>query len=143
MSGARSGLPGFRWLAGPAQRSGVNVEAKLLLLTYAFEQLGVERVEFKTDARNERSRRALDGLGARFEGVLRKFSQSWAPGEDGLLRDSAMYSVTAAEWPSCREHLRRRLGRAAPLRFRAAGPEDAELTADGGRMDPSWSPSGC
>ena len=103
---------GFTWLAAPAQRSGINVEAKLLLLSYAFEQLGVTRVQFKTDARNQRSRRALEGLGARFEGVLRSFSQSWAPGEDGLLRDSAMYSVTAAEWPSCREHLRQRLGRA-------------------------------
>lgn len=102
---------GFTWLAGAAQRSGINVEAKLLLLTYAFEQLGVERVDFKTDARNERSRRALAGLGAQFEGVLRKFSPSWAPGEDGLLRDSAMYSVTASEWEACREHLRARLGR--------------------------------
>ena len=102
---------GFTWVAGAAQRSGVNVEAKLLLLTYAFEQLGVERVDFKTDARNERSRRALEGLGAHFEGVLRKFSASWAPGEDGLLRDSAMYSVISSEWPACREHLRGRLGR--------------------------------
>jgi RimJ/RimL family protein N-acetyltransferase len=102
---------GFTWLGGPAQRSGINVEAKLLLLSYAFEQWGVARVQFKTDARNQRSRRALEGLGARFEGVLRSFSQSWAPGEDGLLRDSAMYSVTAAEWPSCQEHLRQRLRR--------------------------------
>ena len=102
---------GFTWLAAPAQRSGVNVEAKLLLLSYAFEQLGVERVEFKTDARNERSRRALEGVGARFEGVLRKFSPSWAPGEDGLLRDSAMYSVTSSEWEGCRAHLRGRLER--------------------------------
>ena len=102
---------GFTWLAAPAQRRGFNVEAKFLLLSYAFEQWGVARVQFKTDARNQRSRRALEGLGARFEGVLRSFSQSWAPGEDGLLRDSAMYSVTAAEWPSCREHLRRRLRR--------------------------------
>jgi N-acetyltransferase len=102
---------GFTWVAGAAQRSGVNVEAKLLLLTYAFEQVGVERVDFKTDARNERSRRALAGVGAQFEGVLRKFSQSWAPGEDGLLRDSAMYSVTSSEWEACREHLLARLGR--------------------------------
>ena len=107
---------GFTWVAGAAQRSGVNVEAKLLLLGYAFEQLGVERVDFKTDARNERSRRALEGLGAHFEGVLRKFSASWAPGEDGLLRDSAMYSVISSEWPACREHLRGRLGRFADPR---------------------------
>jgi RimJ/RimL family protein N-acetyltransferase len=101
---------GFTWVGGAAQRSGINVEAKLLLMTYAFEELGVQRVEFKTDARNERSRRALAGLGAQFEGVLRKFSPSWAPREDGLLRDSAMYSVISGEWEACREHLRRRLG---------------------------------
>jgi RimJ/RimL family protein N-acetyltransferase len=103
---------GFTWLAAAAQRSGINIEAKLLLMRHAFERMGVKRVEFKTDARNDRSRRALDGLGARFEGVLRNFSPSWAPGEAGLLRDSAMYSVTAAEWPSCQEHLRERLGAA-------------------------------
>jgi RimJ/RimL family protein N-acetyltransferase len=101
---------GFTWLAASAQRSGINIEAKLLLLTHAFERLGVERVDFKTDARNERSRQAIEGLGARFEGVLRSFGQSWAPGEGRLLRDSAMYSVIAQEWPSCRDHLLRRLG---------------------------------
>jgi RimJ/RimL family protein N-acetyltransferase len=69
-------------------------------------------VDFKTDARNERSRRAIEGLGARFEGVLRSFGQSWAPGEEGLLRDSAMYSVIASEWPSCEDHLLERLGTA-------------------------------
>jgi RimJ/RimL family protein N-acetyltransferase len=73
--------------------------------------LGVARVDIKTDARNERSRRAILGLGARFEGVLRSWSESWAPGEEGRLRDSAMYSVIAAEWPSCEKHLRDRLGR--------------------------------
>jgi N-acetyltransferase len=103
---------GFTWLAAPAQRSGINIEAKLLLLTHAFERLGVARVDFKTDARNERSRRAIEGLGARFEGVLRSFGPSWAPGEQGLLRDSAMYSVTASEWPSCQDHLLERLGTA-------------------------------
>jgi RimJ/RimL family protein N-acetyltransferase len=100
---------GFTWLAASAQRSGINIEAKLLLLAYAFERLGVARVDFKTDARNERSRRAIEGLGARFEGVLRSFGPSWAPGEEGLLRDSAMYSVIAADWPPCRDHLRARL----------------------------------
>ena len=103
---------GFTWLAATAQRSGINIEAKLLLLSHAFEQLGVARVDFKADARNERSRRALEGLGARFEGVLRSFGPSWAPGERGLLRDSAMYSVIAPEWPSCQDHLLKRLGTA-------------------------------
>jgi RimJ/RimL family protein N-acetyltransferase len=102
---------GWTWLGATAQRSGINVEAKLLLLTYAFTQLGVARVDIKTDARNERSRRAIAGLGAQFEGVLRSWSESWAPGEEGKLRDSAMYSVVAAEWPACEKHLQDRLAR--------------------------------
>jgi RimJ/RimL family protein N-acetyltransferase len=100
---------GFTWLAGPAQRTGINAESKLLLLRYAFETLGVARVDLKTDARNTRSRRAIEALGARFEGVLRNWSQSWAPGEDGRLRDSAMYSVIASEWPACERRLMARL----------------------------------
>lgn len=104
---------GFTWLAASAQRTGINVEAKLLLFKYAFEQLGVARVDLGTDARNERSRRAIAGLGARFEGVLRSWSQSWAPGEAGQLRDSAIYSVIASEWSSCEDHLRDRLARFA------------------------------
>jgi N-acetyltransferase len=102
---------GWTWLGATAQRSGINVESKLLLFTYAFEQLGVARVDIKTDARNEKSRRAIERLGAHFEGVLRSWSESWAPGEEGRLRDSAMYSVVAAEWPSCQQHLRERLAR--------------------------------
>lgn len=100
---------GFTWLAGSAQGSGINAESKLLLLGYAFEDLRVVRVDLKTDARNERSRRAMAALGLTFEGVLRSWSMSWAPGEDGLLRDSAMYSVTAAEWPAVRDRISRRL----------------------------------
>jgi RimJ/RimL family protein N-acetyltransferase len=100
---------GWTWLAGSAQRTGINVEAKLLLLQHAFAELGLARVDIKTDARNERSRRAIAGLAAQFEGVLRSWSESWAPGEEGKLRDSAMYSVVAAEWPSCETHLRKKL----------------------------------
>ncbi len=100
---------GWTWLAGSAQRTGINVEAKLLLLGHAFEELGVARVDIKTDARNERSRRAIAGLGAQFEGVLRSWSESWAPGEEGRLRDSAMYSVVAGEWQVCKEHLQQKL----------------------------------
>ena len=81
----------------------------LLLMEYAFEVLGVARVDFKTDARNDGSRRALAGLGATFEGVLRSFSPSRVPGEEGRLRDSAMCSLLAGEWPDTRERLRRRL----------------------------------
>ena len=96
---------GGTWLAESAQRTGINVEAKLLLLGYAFDEWGVGRVDFKTDARNDRSRRALLGLGATFEGVLRNWQPSHAVGEDSMLRDSAMYSVTASEWPAVRNRL--------------------------------------
>lgn len=100
---------GFTWLAGPAQGSGLNVESKYLLFRHAFEVWDVARVDLKTDARNSRSRAAIAGVGAQLEGVLRNWSQSWAPGESGRLRDSAMYSVIAAEWPACRSRLERRL----------------------------------
>ncbi len=102
---------GWTWLAASAQGTGINVEAKLLLMEHAFESLGVIRVDLKTDARNERSRRAIERLGAQFEGVLRRWSQSHAPGEEGGLRDSAMFSVIASEWPTVRSHLHRRLDR--------------------------------
>ena len=100
---------GFTWLASSVQGTGLNTESKLLLLTHAFEEWRVARVDLKTDARNLRSRRAIEGLGASFEGVLRQWSQSWAPGEEGKLRDSAMFSIIAPEWPACRAHLERRL----------------------------------
>ena len=100
---------GWTWLAACAQGSGINTEAKLLLLTHAFEVLGVVRVDLKTDARNERSRRAIAAAGARFEGVLRSWSPSWAPGEEGELRDSAMFSVIAEEWPETKSALAARV----------------------------------
>lgn len=102
---------GWTWLGASAQRTGINAEAKLLLLEHAFETLGVVRVDFKTEARNQRCRRALEGLGAHFEGVLRHWSPSHAPGEQGLLRDSAMFSVIVSEWPATKATLRRRLAR--------------------------------
>jgi N-acetyltransferase len=102
---------GWTWLAASAQGTGINVEAKLLLLRHAFEVLGVARVDLKTDARNFQSRRAIEGLGATLEGVLRKWSPSWAPGEEGGLRDSAMYSIIDIEWPDRQAQLQRRLER--------------------------------
>jgi RimJ/RimL family protein N-acetyltransferase len=104
---------GFTWLAPSAQGTGINAEAKLLLFRHAFEVWHVSRLDLKTDARNTRSRAAIEATGARFEGVLRNWSRSWAPGEEGRLRDSAIYSVTAAEWPGCRERLERRVRSAA------------------------------
>lgn len=113
---------GGTWLAASAQRSGINVEAKLLLLEHAFGVWGVERVDLKTDARNERSRTAIAALGATFEGVLRAWQPSQVPGEEGRLRDSAMYSILAAEWPAVRRRLRDRLARSpAPDRAFSAG----------------------
>ncbi|BCJ32282.1 GNAT family N-acetyltransferase [Actinocatenispora sera] len=102
---------GFTWLGAAAQGSGINAEAKLLLMTYAFETLAVSRVDLKTDARNTRSRAAIAALGATFEGVLRGWSMSWAPGESGQLRDSAMYSVLAVEWGAVKQALAGRVDR--------------------------------
>jgi N-acetyltransferase len=102
---------GWTWLAASAQRTGINAEAKLLLLTYAFETLKVARADLKTDARNQRSRQAIEHLGARFEGVLRNWSPSRAPGEEGSLRDNAIFSVTVAEWPTVKSSLAKRVAR--------------------------------
>jgi RimJ/RimL family protein N-acetyltransferase len=98
---------GWTWLAPAWQRSVVNTEAKLLMLGHAFEALGCRRVEFKTDAQNEASRRALVGIGAVFEGVFRKHMLV----RGGERRDSAWYSITDDEWPDVRTHLRARLAR--------------------------------
>jgi RimJ/RimL family protein N-acetyltransferase len=100
---------GYTWLARSAQGTGVNAEAKLLLFLHAFEEWGVARVDLKTDARNARSRAAIESVGARFEGVLRNWSRSWAPGEEGLSRDSAIFSITAQEWPQRRRALEERV----------------------------------
>ncbi|GJF31017.1 N-acetyltransferase [Kitasatospora sp. NE20-6] len=100
---------GFTWLARSAQGTGLNTESKYLLFRHAFESWGVARVDLKTDARNGRSRAAIAGVGAQFEGVLRNWSRSWAPGEDGLLRDAAIFSIVAEEWPERRAALEERI----------------------------------
>jgi RimJ/RimL family protein N-acetyltransferase len=102
---------GGTWLAATAQRTGINVEAKLLLLAHAFDAWGTARVDLKTDARNAKARAAIEGLGARLDGVLRSWQPSQAPGEADRLRDSAMYSILADEWPEVRERLEARLAR--------------------------------
>jgi RimJ/RimL family protein N-acetyltransferase len=98
---------GWSWLAPSFWRSGANIETKLLLLAHAFDELECVRVEFKTDERNERSRKALEGIGAKFEGIFR--SHMIVRGD--VIRDSAYYSVIAAEWPETRDWLQRRLAR--------------------------------
>lgn len=112
---------GFTWLARSAQGTGVNAEAKYLLFRHAFEEWQVSRVDLKTDARNSRSRAAIESVGACFEGVLRNWSRSWAPGEDGRLRDSAIFSITAAEWPEARARLETRVREAARRAGRGEG----------------------
>ncbi len=102
---------GGTWLASDAQRSGVNTEAKLLLLTHAFETWRVHRVALCTDARNEASRVAIERIGARFEGILRHHRPSTVEGEEGRPRDSALYALTDHDWPAIRECLQSR-GRA-------------------------------
>jgi N-acetyltransferase len=92
---------GWTWVTRSAWSSGVNVETKLLLLEHAFERVGLRRIEFKTDARNERSRGALLALGAAFEGILRKHMVI----RDGGERDSAYYSVIDDDWPAVKRHL--------------------------------------
>ena len=96
---------GSTWVVRDLWRSGVNVEAKLLMLEHAFERLGCARVEFKTEATNERSRAALAALPAQFEGVLRKHMLV----RGGEWRDSAYYSVVEDDWPEVRAALERRL----------------------------------
>jgi N-acetyltransferase len=96
---------GWTWLAPAHWQTGANVEAKLLMLEHAFERLGCLRVEFKTDARNERSRAALAALPAQFEGIFRKHMLV----RGGERRDSAYYSIIDDEWPVVRENLRRRI----------------------------------
>jgi RimJ/RimL family protein N-acetyltransferase len=94
---------GSTWLAASAQRTRCNTEAKLLMLAHAFERWQVHAVSFKTDERNARSRRAIERLGARFDGVRR----ADMPGADGTVRNSAHYSIVAAEWPAVRARLDR------------------------------------
>jgi RimJ/RimL family protein N-acetyltransferase len=98
---------GWTWVATAYQRTGANREAKLLQLTHAFETLGANRVEFKTHSGNERSRAALAGIGATFEGVFR--SHMIMP--DGSIRDSAYFSVIAPEWPVVKAGLEASLAR--------------------------------
>ena len=96
---------GGTWLSSSAQRTALNSEAKLLLLTHAFDVWRVQRVAICTDARNERSRRAIERLGTPFEGVLRRHRRSTRAGEDGELRDTATYAITIDDWPSVRTTL--------------------------------------
>jgi len=92
---------GSTWYAARVQRTGLNTEAKRLLLGHAFETLGCIAVEFRTHFMNQQSRRAIERLGAKLDGVLRSHSVA----ANGTLRDTCVYSVVAAEWPAVKAHL--------------------------------------
>jgi len=92
---------GSTWYAKRVQRSRLNTECKLMLLTHAFETLECIAVEFRTHRLNTQSRRAIERLGAQLDGILRAHARA----SDGTLRDTAVYSITAAEWPTIRSHL--------------------------------------
>jgi RimJ/RimL family protein N-acetyltransferase len=98
---------GWTWLAPSAQRSGINREMKWLMLQHAFDVRHARRVQLKTDARNIRSRDAIAGIGASFEGVLRNFSGA----SDGPVRDVAMFAIIDRDWPDIAARLQARLRR--------------------------------
>ena len=96
---------GATWLAADAQRTAINTEAKLLMLTHAFETWRVHRVSLMTDARNQRSRNAILRVGAQFDGVIRAARTA----ADWTIRDTAAFSILESEWPTVKDKLRARL----------------------------------
>ncbi len=98
---------GSTWYSASVQRTAVNAECKLLLLGHAFDRLDAIAVELRTHFLNHASRRAIERLGAKLDGVLRQHMIM----PNGTLRDTCVYSIVAAEWPAVREGLRLRLGR--------------------------------
>lgn len=99
---------GATWLSHDAQRTQVNTEAKLMMLTYAFETWGVQRVVFRTDARNTQSRANIERIGAQYEGTLRHHKHSTDGANNGL-RDTATYSIIREEWDSVKASLQVKL----------------------------------
>ncbi|HEX6290268.1 MAG TPA: GNAT family protein [Herpetosiphonaceae bacterium] len=98
---------GWTWVGRPWQRTPINTEAKYLMLRYAFETLGCMRVELKTDALNERSRRAIARIGAQEEGTLRKHMLTYS----GRIRDTVYFSIIDSEWPDVKAALEAKLAR--------------------------------
>jgi RimJ/RimL family protein N-acetyltransferase len=106
----RHGIPdvvdiGYTWLAASAQRSVVNTEAKLLMMGHAFEVWDVHRVALHTDARNARSRAAIERIGGQLDGIMR----ADRPGADDTVRTSARFSIVASEWPAVKDRLTARV----------------------------------
>ncbi|MGH2633597.1 MAG: GNAT family N-acetyltransferase [Tepidiformaceae bacterium] len=116
---------GGTWLSAAAQRTPINTEAKLLMLRHAFETWHVHRVRLMTDSRNVRSRAAIERIGGKLDGVLRAHT----PGSDAAIRDSAVYSLVEAEWPSVQARLEARL--AAPRLSRPSISPSPGRSGDG------------
>jgi RimJ/RimL family protein N-acetyltransferase len=102
---------GSTWCRKSVQRTGLNTECKLLMLRHAFEALNAISVEFRTHVINLQSRRAIERLGARLDGILRAHMIM----KNGTIRDTAVYSITAAEWPTVRAHLEFQVQRNGPV----------------------------
>jgi RimJ/RimL family protein N-acetyltransferase len=102
---------GSTWYRASVQRSPINTECKRLLLAYAFEQLQCNAVEFRTHFFNQQSRRAIERLGAKLDGVLRNHQINHHPDAAGALRDTCVYSILNTEWPSVKAHLDYQLSR--------------------------------
>ena len=102
---------GSTWYRASVQRSPVNTECKRLLLAYAFEQLQCNAVEFRTHFFNQQSRRAIERLGAKLDGILRNHQINHHPDAAGALRDTCVYSILNTEWPSVKAHLDYQLSR--------------------------------
>ena len=113
---------GSTWYRKRVQRTALNTECKLLLLTHAFEKLDCIAVEFRTHFFNQQSRRAIERLGAKLDGILRNHRRA----SDGTLRDTCVYSIIASEWPTVRSHLRHQLELGQKLR--------ASVDVDGGAL---------
>ena len=119
----RQGVPdvldiGFTWLAGSAQRTSVNTEAKLLMMTHAFEVWEVHRVALQTDVRNKRSWAAIERIGGQLDGIMR----ADRPGSDDTVRTSARFSIVAEEWPDVKARLAARLEARTGSRLSVAAP---------------------
>ncbi len=101
---------GSTWYRKSVQRTPINTECKLLLMTHAFEELNCIAVEFRTHVMNQKSRKAIERLGAKFDGILRSHSIL----DNGTLRDTAVYSVIEPEWPAVKVNLQHKLVNLAP-----------------------------
>ncbi len=104
---------GSTWYAKSIQRTAINTECKLMLLTHAFENLNCIAVEFRTHASNQQSRAAIERLGAKLDGILRHHQINLHPDAKGSLRDTCVYSITQNEWPVVKAHLTARVARAS------------------------------